>query len=149
MWLRENHCVVFLLRQLLGRWPLADQQSNFRPSKSGKRPKSSLHTETLNLDGIIGLAAFVVVAFCKILARRRSKFLEWKGCLSAYLVIGIEFSILEFPYLSDVLYKVGLRKGERYFHTVIWSSSCWTRGFENHWQLKWEVFEAAYEKCDS
>lgn len=60
--------VVFLLRQLLGRWLLVDQQSNIRPNNSEKRPKSSsLQTETLNLGGVIGWVAFFIlleVNFC-------------------------------------------------------------------------------------
>lgn len=54
--------VVFLLRQLLGRWLLVDQQSNFRPSNSEKGPKNPLQTETLNLGGVIGLVAFFIAA---------------------------------------------------------------------------------------
>lgn len=59
--------VVFLLRQLLGRWLLVDQCSNIKPNNSEKRPKRSLQTETLNLGGVIGWVAFFIlleVNFC-------------------------------------------------------------------------------------
>lgn len=66
-----------------------------------------------------------MIGFCEILARRSSKFLELEGCLSAYLIIWIEFNILEFTYVSGVLYKVGLGKEEQYFHALIWSKCIW------------------------
>lgn len=47
--------------------------------------------------------------------------MDWKGCLSAHHIVWIEFNALKFTCISDVFYRIGLRKDEPYFGAVIWS----------------------------